>query len=240
MRLYYMTTLETLEKHILPQLRVRVSTFNQVNDPFELLAIRQTGKKGRRHFASLYKHWVNTLGFVSFSDNWKSPLMWGHYAENHTGVCLGIDVPDNRAWEVNYQEERLEVLLEMSPLDAAVDEDLIKQVVTTKFKDWAYEREWRYIERLKNKDPVTGLYYIEFSPDFELREIIVGARCMRKLKAIRKQVFANTGEIKVFQVRAGFGSFSMVRQRLHETLTIEPLHRVQGLGPGNRRRKKKY
>jgi len=235
MRLYYMTTLETLEKYILPSLRVRVSTFDTVNDPFELLGARQTCPNNRRRFADLYKHWVGTLGFVSFSDNWKSPLMWGHYAQNHTGVCLGIEIPDERVWKVNYQRERLEALLHRPFSESVVDGDLIKQVVTTKFEDWAYEREWRYMEDLDYKDPDTGLYYVNFSPEFELREIIAGARCNRKLKKIREQVFGNTGEIKVFQVRAAFGSFSMVRQRLHETLTIEPFHKVKGLGSGKRR-----
>jgi hypothetical protein len=237
MRLYYMTTLETLEKYILPHLRVRVSTFDTVNDPFELLGARQLHRKNRRHFADLYKHWANTLGFVSLSDNWKSPLMWGHYAANHTGVCLGIEVHSDRVWKVNYQKDRLEELLRRPFSETAVDGDLIRQVVTTKFEDWAYEREWRYIENLTYKDPDTGLYYVEFSPQFELREIIAGARCNRKLKKIREQVFGNTGEIKIFQVRAAFGTFSMVRQRLHETLTVDPLHRVQGIGTDRRRKR---
>jgi Protein of unknown function (DUF2971) len=238
-RLYYMTTLETLEECILPDLRIRVSTFDSVNDPFELLGARQTGRNRRRVFADLYKHWVGTLGFVSFTDNWKSPLMWGHYAKNHTGVCLGIDVPSELVWQINYQKERLNALLYRPFSEVIFDENLLKQIVTTKFDDWAYEREWRYMQKLAAKDPDTGLYFEEFSPDFELREIITGARCSRKLKDIRKQVFGNTGEIKVFQARAAFGTFSMVRQRLHDTLTIAPLHQVKGLEPQNTERKVK-
>lgn len=230
MRLYYMTTLETLERYILPQLRIRVSTFDKVNDPFELLGARQTNRDGRRHFAGLYNHWVKTLGFVSFSDNWKSPLMWGHYAGNHMGVCLGIEVPARRVMPMNYQPERLELLLNMSPLEAAVDDDVIKQVVTTKFQDWAYEREWRYLAKLENKDEVTEFHYVEFSPDFELREIIAGARCERSPVALRRQVFGNTSTIKVFRARAAFGTFSMVRQKDQEILKISPFHQAAGFG----------
>lgn len=230
MRLYYMTTLDTLERFILPELRIRLSTFDQVNDPFELLGVRQTDKEGRRHFAALYDHWVKTLGFVSFSDNWKSPLMWGHYARNHSGVCLGIEIPDERVLPMNYQQERLETLLKITPLEAAIDDEIIKQVVTTKFEDWAYEREWRYIAKLEHKDDVTGLYYVEFSPDFELREIIAGARCERSLADIRKQIFGNTEVIKISKARAAFGSFSIVRQKRQQNLTVSPFHRVIGLG----------
>jgi hypothetical protein len=230
MRLYYMTTLDTLERFILPELRIRLSTFDKVNDPFELLGARQTDREGRRYFATLYDYWVKTLGFVSFSDNWKSPLMWSHYARNHTGVCLGIEIPEERVQPMNYQRERLELLLKMSPLEAAIDDEIIKQVVTTKFEEWAYEREWRYIARLEHKDDATGFHYVEFSPDFELREIIAGARCERSLEDLRKQVFGNTAVISMLQARAAFGSFSMVRQRSQQTLTVSPLHRTAGLG----------
>jgi Protein of unknown function (DUF2971) len=228
MRLYYMTTLETLEQFVLPELRIRVSTFDRVNDPFELLGMSQTNRDSRRHFAALYDLWVKTLGFVSFSDNWKSPLMWGHYARNHTGVCLGIEIPTERVIPMNYQAERLEVLLSMSPLDAAVDDDLIKQIVTTKFRDWAYEREWRYLTKLEHPDKDTGFHYIEFSPEFELREIIAGARCERSLADLRRLVFGNTEAIKVLKARAAFGFFGMVRQTAELTLTISPFHQTAG------------
>ncbi len=230
MRLYYMTTLETLERFILPELRIRVSTFDKVNDPFELLGARLTDKEWRRQFGGLYNHWVETLGFVSFSDNWRSPLMWGHYARNHTGVCLGIEIPARRVWQMNYQPERLELLLKVSHLEAAIDDEVIKQVVTTKFQDWAYEREWRYMSRLEYKDEDTGLHYVEFSPEFELREIIAGARCERSLPDLRRQVFGNTSTIRVSRARAAFGTFSMVRQRAKDTLTISPLHQGSGFG----------
>lgn len=233
-----MTSLETLEQYILPELRIRLSTFDTVNDPFELLGVQQSDQKSRRHFAGLYELWVKTLGFVSFSDNWKSPLMWGHYAKNHTGVCLGIEVPDQRPMKVSYEPHRLQVLLEISPLEAAVDEEVIKQVVTTKFKDWEYEREWRCIEKLANKDEETGLYYVDFSPDFELREIIAGARCERSLEDIRKQVFGNTETITLIKARAAFGTFSMVQQKRQNVLTISPLHQVAGFGYGKRRKMK--
>jgi hypothetical protein len=228
MRLYYMTTLDTLERFILPELRIRLSTFDEVNDPFELLGVRQTDREGRRHFSALYAHWVKTLGFVSFSDNWKSPLMWGHYARNHTGVCLGIEIPEERVLPMNYQPERLELLLKMSPLEAAADNDIIKQVVTTKFEGWSYEREWRYVSKLEHKDEATGFHFVEFSPDFELREIIAGARCERNLTEICQQVFGNTAVISIFKVRAAFGTFSMVRQKAQKALTISPFHQARG------------
>lgn len=227
MRLYYMTTLETLEEYILPQGRIRLSTFDKVNDPFELLAMNQAGKNSRRNFNWLYKHWVKTLGFISMSETWKSPLMWAHYGKNHTGICLGIEVPDGLALRVSYEIERLQMLLDLGNLETAIDQEIIRTVVTTKFKEWEYEREWRLLLPLEAPDRETGLYYFDFTPDFELREIILGARCDRPMSLIRKQVYGNTGEIAMKRVRPAFKSFNMVRQTKEKVITIRPLHRMR-------------
>ncbi len=218
-----MTTLETLENYILPEQRLRLSTFDTVNDPFELLGATQGSEKVRRQFDWLYKHWVETLGFVSFSDNWKSPLMWAHYAKNHTGVCLGVEVPKDLPMKVSYEPNRLELLLDMTRLETAIDRDVIMRVITTKFKEWEYEHEWRVVARLENKDEKTGFHYLDFTPDFELREIIVGARCERTVEDVAKQVFGVTDNVHIRKARAAFGTFSMVIQRLVHPVTVGPM-----------------
>lgn len=226
MRLYYMTSLQTLENFILPSNRIRVSTFDTVNDPFELLAMGKLSMRQRRDFRWLYEHWVSTLGFISMSETWKSPLMWAHYAENHTGVCLGLDVPDGRPAKVCYEAERLQCALDLSSLETAVDDDIVRTVATTKFKEWEYEQEWRLLLRLAAPDPETKFHYVDFSPEFELREIIVGARCEQPLSTIRNQVFGNTGSIKMSKARPAFQSFSMVHHR-PASITISPLHNLR-------------
>lgn len=224
-RLYYTTSLETLEKFILPQLQIRLSTFDKVNDPFELLAIERGGRKQRRRFNWLYDYGVAQLGFVSLSETWRSPLVWAHYADDHKGVCLGIDVPAGRALKVRYEEERLRLVFDATSLETAHDEELIRTLVTTKFSDWSYEREWRIIEELKSPDD-KGYHYLQFSPAFELREIVLGARCIRAPSKIRQQVFGNTAKVLVRKVRAGFTKFEMVRDQRVPELAIPPLHRV--------------
>jgi hypothetical protein len=226
MRLYYMTSLETLEDHVLPHARIRVSTFDKVNDPFELFAISQSNKTSRQKFSWLYEHWSKTLGFISMSETWSSPLMWAHYGKNHTGVCLGIEVPDGKAMKVLYETSRLQMVLAATKLETAVDDEIIRTVVTTKYKEWEYEREWRLLERLEHPDPETSLHYLDFSPDLELREIILGARCERPMSDIRKQVYGNTGEIVMKKLRPAFQTFSMVPQKQATSMTISPLHRV--------------
>ena len=59
MRLYYMTGLETAEKHILPEWRMKLSTFDKVNDPFELLCADQGDKLQKHILKVLLGHWTN-------------------------------------------------------------------------------------------------------------------------------------------------------------------------------------
>ena len=136
MRLYYMTTLDTLEKYILPEQQIRISTFDQVNDPFELLGAIQGGKSDHRDFAWLRDHWTKTVGFISFSDNWKSPLMWAHYASNHTGVCLGIEVTGKKPLKMEYQPRRVALQFDLKKFENAADNALMEKLVVTKFQEW--------------------------------------------------------------------------------------------------------
>jgi hypothetical protein len=224
MRLYYMTKLDTLEKYILPEQEIRISTFDKVNDPFELLGAIQGGKVGHRDFAWLRDHWTKTVGFISFSDNWKSPLMWAHYASNHTGVCLGIEVTDKRPLKMEYQPSRVALQFDLKNFENAADAALMEKLVITKFQEWEYEHEWRILFPLEYdlKYPRPEYFYERFTPEFELREIILGARCERSLEEIQKQIFGVTASVQVKRARPAFGSFSMVQQKLQHPITVTP------------------
>jgi hypothetical protein len=224
MRLYYMTTLDTLEKFILPDQEIRISTFDKVNDPFELLGAINGEKSMRRNFEWLRDHWTKTMGFISFSDNWKSPLMWAHYASNHTGVCLGIEVSNEKLLKMEYSPSRSALEFDATNFENAADSELMEQIVVRKFQEWEYEREWRVLFPLDcdPKQPRPEYFYEQISPEFELREIILGARCARSLQEIQKQVFGVTATVQVKRARPAFGSFSMVHQKNEVPVSISP------------------
>jgi hypothetical protein len=125
---------------------------------------------------------------------------------------------------VRYEAQRLRHELDLSPLEAAVDREFIRKVVGTKFKEWEYEREWRYLASRESQIESTGFSYVDFSPDFELREIIAGARCPRSLPNLRKQVFGNTDVITLVKARPAFATFSMVVSQNVQRLTASPQH----------------
>lgn len=100
MRLYYMTSHEIATNHILIQRRMKLSRFHELNDPFEMKPHSLADTEMRRITALLEREYFPHKGLLCFSDNWRSPVMWAHYADKHRGVCLGFDIAKNDPDEV--------------------------------------------------------------------------------------------------------------------------------------------
>lgn len=222
MRLYYMTSFDTATRFILPEKRMRISQFERQNDPFELLSVRMEGKHERYVFKMLREVLMRSYGIICTGKHWKSPLMWGHYAENHKGVCLGFDVPNHAATQMSYQPERMEHLIKMGDPTGGLTEEIVTQLLNTKYEQWAYEEEWRLMLRLKDKDPINGEYYMDFGPDLILREIILGARCAAPVGSFRKLVGKVDHSVTIIKARPAFESFTMVRQKAVASIVVSP------------------
>lgn len=109
---------------------------------------------------------IKEFGVVCYSSDFYNNLLWAHYAENHKGMCLVFDVPEEKKSDlhkVNYQKEFPRIDLTQ---DADAPETL-KKVVATKSKDWEYENEYREVFLMKNM--------LHAYPG-ELVEIIFGCR----------------------------------------------------------------
>lgn len=221
MRLYYMTSIEVAVKYILPERRMRLGTFDRLNDPFELLCARMSDGDTRYVFKLLRDHWVNTLGVLCMGKHWKSPLMWAHYAQNHTGVCLGFDVPDDKAKQMRYEPERLTGLIDPSKPLRGVTNDVLEAVVTTKYAQWSYEEEWRLFAKLQEKDP-NGFFYLPFGDTLVLREIIVGARCTKSVGSFRKLLEPVNKSVTIIKARPAFDTFTMIRQKRVTAIAVLP------------------
>lgn len=86
------------------------------------------------------------VGILCLSSTGENILMWAHYANCHTGICLGFEWSEHtpyfgRAQEVGYEDDLPIVDVYNSPHDKQID-----QIFLTKFSDWRYEREWRIID----------------------------------------------------------------------------------------------
>lgn len=212
MRLYHFVNrqygLENLRKR-----RLKIARWSDLNDPFELAGANFSDETLRREMRRVKDAMHNEIGMLCFSKNWKNPVQWSHYAENHKGICLALDVQDNVLQEISYVKEKLESTYSeiVASSNAEMHENVIHVMMTTKYIDWKYEEEWRVFTPLKNKDG--GLFFQNFDQDVSLREIIVGANSDLSRADIAEALGDLASGVNVYKARLGFKQFEIVRNQ---------------------------
>lgn len=187
----------------LKERRLKVAQIMDLNDPFEFLGVDLTNKDLRRALKETKQELSKSNGLLCFSRNWTNPLLWGHYADKHKGLCLGVEIPDAHLAEVEYVSERL-------PAPPAIDEPFIKKLLLTKFKHWQYEKEYRVFVSLT--DEINGYYYADFSDSLRLKQVIVGDQSSITRAQLSDTLGDLVNDVEVFKARAAFRSFEVVRQ----------------------------
>jgi hypothetical protein len=217
MRVYNLTS----EKWALDNLRnrrIKISTIEDLNDPFELQGLQLSNKEYRIAFRRMKKQLHKNFGILSFSKSWKNPVLWSHYGDKHRGICMGFDVPDNMLESINYVESRKLVDLDLENNRNQIDENIMKELLHQKFKDWHYEEEYRAWVGLDEKDKKTGLYFMDFSDTLELKEIIVGSRSKIKLKELHQIISPYIKGVEIIKARLAFKSYSVVINNKYKPL----------------------
>lgn len=98
---------------------------------------------------------INKYGIACGSQTETCPVMWGHYGNNHSGICLKFDFYDakneqNICFSKDEKLEIIEVEYTNSPLDIFSYnkeelENLIFTILKTKCEKWSYEKEIRLV-----------------------------------------------------------------------------------------------
>lgn len=120
------------------------------------------------------------LGVLSLCDTADNMLLWAHYADEHRGAVLELDVSDlivsRRAPEeiqamaqVSYSDKRIDFVGRRLPL---------WMTLNYKSAAWAYEREWRLYRSLSALRHKTGDIYVADLPPTAVKRIIFGARAV--------------------------------------------------------------
>ncbi|MEJ6785598.1 DUF2971 domain-containing protein [Aminobacter sp. Piv2-1] len=197
----------------LQEKRLRIGRIEELNDDFEFLGLALAEKTDRIALREVRRHLHVKSGVLCMSEAWDSPLMWAHYAESHKGMVLGFDVPERAFYKVDYTGKRPSLAdMGLSALDDITPED-IKRLTRTKADGWSYEREYRAYLALKDGVEINGAvhYFLPFSTNLRLREVIVGSRYKGKRQEVIDAVHDTT--VEVYMARGSFEEFRMVRQR---------------------------
>jgi hypothetical protein len=184
--------------------RLKLSTVDDLNDPFELLPYDMTDRRIRGIVREAAKVWGAKYGMLCMSADWRDPVIWAHYADKHKGLCLGLEVAEKKVRHVRYVDRRLP--FPKSPEDIETEEAF--DWFLTKFKSWAYEKEIRsWIELVDTFDG--GLHFKRFDASLRLVKVIAGARCGTSLQELESAVRPLT-DVEFIKARAGFGEFEIV------------------------------
>lgn len=105
----------------------------------------------------------NTVGITCFSETPYNMLMWSHYANKHSGICVEYDfsklfstVPNSLLLPVEYSGKRPLLPIEKVIVDRGgkieVDQSKMNLLLPALLKSlaiksdiWSYEREWRHV-----------------------------------------------------------------------------------------------
>ncbi|AYM13425.1 DUF2971 domain-containing protein [Agrobacterium tumefaciens] len=208
MRLYYYTKLQYGLMAVRDQ-RIKISSFETLNDPFDFVGIATSNEDDRRTVQAHKDDIKSRAGLLCMSETWKEPLMWGHYADNHRGVSLAFEVNPNKFRQVSYVEERPKLEDFGAKKVTDLKGEVIDRISTMKFNQWSYEREWRSFVRLLNLDYVDGNHFKLFDNHLVLKGVLFGSRCDIRDDRLT-YVLQKHDKIKVGFVRPAHSKFDIV------------------------------
>lgn len=193
--------------------RLKVSTFNDLNDPFELLGYAVRDPAFRRAYLATKDDLAKHRGILCFSESWTDPVQWSHYAEKHKGICLGFDIPERLLNKVDYKPNRLKPDVELLRGRTPEAEKEMMRSMHTKFAHWSYEQERRVWIDLNQCEKENGLYFSPFSEDVRLRSAIVGHRSTVTRRELSDALGSLDAHVSKFKARLAFKSYEVTRQK---------------------------
>lgn len=122
--------------------------------------LRDTGELYDNYVAAISKIHQEAVYVSCFSEDAVSMLMWSHYANNHTGMCIEydfneMDMRDEALWGLHpvfYSESLLDLNVYSDEVRKKVFIPILASI--SKSKEWSYEEEWRMIfVKEKGTDP---------------------------------------------------------------------------------------
>lgn len=210
MRVYHFTSAQFALDDLYKR-RIKVSRLDDLNDPFELLGAKVTGRHWRQSLQAWRDYMSQTTRLLCFSTDWQNPLMWSHYGDKHKGICLGFEVSNQFLLEVNYEVKRLEAHFEaIKGNPSAITAELSRELLTTKFQDWRYESEVRMFVKPAETFTELGNDFYPFGDELQLKEVIIGPRQAVTPDEVRRALQREDASVKVTSTRLAWSRFRVI------------------------------
>lgn len=187
---------------------------------------RKAIKRGtsRKSYEEAFQHFLGNIersvGMFCLTEKRDNILMWSHYSDRHTGVCLGFKRTGeimSRALQVNYSRDYptldyFKTVAELESNNTTVAQRAqrmwVDRIYLTKSVDWEYESEWRVV------DPSHGRGLQTF-PATLIATVIFGCRIkpddQRRLTDLIRRGFAHS---EIWQSRVNDDSYQLNVERV--------------------------
>jgi len=197
---------------------IKVSTLNDLNDPFELLSIDFSEKSLRPKFKQLKDSLSKKLAIICFTKSWRNPLLWSHYADRHRGCALEFDISQSELVQIEYRKSRVKIPNNI-PLNDFLTQFELK-LVSTKYSGWKYENEYRLFLDKNELTKVDRYLFYNFDSGFFPSAIIAGPLSKLDQNTIEKNLpFGKS--INFIKSRLAFKSFEVVKNKSLKTSMVK-------------------
>lgn len=144
--------------------RLYAAIYTELNDPMEGLYYYHNNIN-RQDFIDKMKNGKETLRVCSLSKSHKNSLMWSHYANEHKGVVIKLQI-DNPEYEVkNISYTGIPNVYDVNEYDISE----VIRVLSQKHEVWKYEEEVRAFVRAFRKED-------KYMTGINVEEIFLGTR----------------------------------------------------------------
>lgn len=206
MLLYYFTSLRHGLSAIREQ-RLKVSRFDTLNDPYDHVNIFVREADDVAEHRRIKQQVLDEEGVICMSRTYEQPLLWGHYADNHRGMCLVFEVPEDNQWrDIDYVEHRPKVRRFGVNRFGDLSKSQLLDIAHTKYDGWEYEEEVRRLVFLDDYDFADDIHYQEFDDFMRFRGALFGSRCTISQKQLAALLAFDEGFHYSFTKPAG-GAF---------------------------------
>lgn len=166
------------------------------------------------------------LSLTSKNDN---ILMWGHYAERHTGLVIGFSpthlFPEKGHHRVRYPEDVARPVFQATweAIDKAKPVTMQRafDVLITKAYDWKYENEYRILfarDESMEQRRTDGEMELISIPSKSIAEVIFGISASKDLKEEVLKILINNSELKHVKIFQATMDASKYRLNLNQVL----------------------
>lgn len=197
--------LASLELQIAPELLTR----EQIQSVRERFNLHPEMIESERDSQDAMDKLRERLGILSLSARNDSILMWSHYAKMHRGFCVGylinnFGVPIEEFREVLYSRTRnlsfaFNVISNPNKTIEMFEEEFWREYVLTKYIDWQYEQEWRFIGQARS---------ISQYPDEGIDRIIFGLKMPQEHRDQIRSI-VNGKNVNFFEVKKSADAFAL-------------------------------